>query len=321
MKFVFLADVHLSGYTQDKIVNQLPERLNSLKNVLYKISAYCMDNNINTVVIGWDILHGKSMIHALAQSIMLEYFRDHLGKLEFIIIDGNHDLSGKGQDAISALKSLDNEPNVIRFQESTMVEEIFFVPWSYRMIDVIKSHNSKFLISHFGLNEGILNSGASIIGDISINDLVGKYEYVLLGHYHKPQSIIRSDINLYYVGSPIQIDWGEKNEEKRFLVVDTDTCQIESVPTDGYTKYCEFILTKENSPDLVEDAKKLKDEGHYVKLLKTESFDTMSIEEDFIIIDKTDKDITNRGIDSSMSMDDKLNKFLDIEETYLIYRP
>ena len=122
MKFAFTADIHLSGYTNDKIVNQLPERLNSIKNVLYKIAEYCIENGISMIVIGGDTLHGKSLIHALAQSIMLDYFRDFVDELEFIIIDGNHDLSGKGKDAVSALKSIDNEPNVMRFDKPTMIQ-------------------------------------------------------------------------------------------------------------------------------------------------------------------------------------------------------
>jgi len=315
MKFAYTADLHLSGYTNDKIVNQLPERLNSIKNVLYEIAKYCIENEIPTIVIGGDILHGKSIIHALAQSIMLDYFRDFCGKIEFIVLDGNHDFSAKGKDAVSALKSIDNEPNVLRYTKPTMVQdEIFFVPWSYDMIDAIKNNSAKFLISHFGLNEGILNSGMSIIADIGLPQLVGKYKYVLLGHYHKPQSIINKDIALYYVGSPIQIDWGEKNEEKRFLVVDTEKPSIESVPTEGYTKYMEFYLTQENADTLAKEAKALKDEGHLIKLVKTESFDTSKLEDVFTVIDKTEKDITNRGVDSTMSMEDKLKTFLEIKE-------
>jgi len=315
MKFAFTADIHLSGYSQDKIVNQLPERLNSLKNVLYSIAAHCIQNDIPTIVIGGDTLHGKSLIHALAQSIMLEFFRDFIEKLEFIIIDGNHDLSGKGKDAVSALKSIDNEPNVTRFSKPTMIQdEIFFVPWSYDMVDIIKNNKAKFLISHFGLNEGILNSGMSIIADIGLPQLVGKYQHVLLGHYHKPQSIINKDISLHYVGSPIQIDWGEKNEEKRFLIVDTDKPSIESIATEGYTKYIEFYLTPDNASALAEEAKQLKDNGHFVKLVKTEAIDTSSLETDFIVVDKTEKDITNRGVDSTMSMTDKLEAFLAIKE-------
>jgi len=313
MKFLYTADIHLSGYSQDKIVNNLPERLNSIQNVLNEMATYCIEHDISTFVIGGDTLHGKSLIHALAQSIMLDFFRKYQKELEFIILDGNHDLGGRGEGAISALKSLDNEPNVMRIGETTTIGDILFVPYHPGMVKDIKSNKSKYLISHFGLSEGILNSGMSIISDLSITDLAGRYKYVLLGHYHKPQSIEREDITLYYVGSPIQIDWGEKNEEKRFLVVDTETEYIESIPTTGYTKYCEFTITNEDKDEVIKVAEQLKSEGHFVKLIMEETLDTSGMD-DFIVIDRREKDITNRGITTSMSMEDKLRRFLEIKE-------
>jgi len=314
MKFLFTADIHLSGYSQDKIVNNLPERLNSIKNVLIEMAEYCKQHDISTFIIGGDTLHGKSIIHALAQSIMLDFFRAYAEDIEFIILDGNHDLSGRGKDSVSALKSLDNEPNVMRVGDTQTFGDILLVPYMPHMVDVIKKNKAKYLISHFGLSEGVLNNGMSVISDVSLADLDGKYRYVLLGHYHKPQSIIKETIDLYYVGSPIQIDWGEKNEEKRFLIVDTDNDKIESVPTTGYTKYCEFTITNENKDDLLKEVAKLKDEGHMVKIVKDEDVNTSDIEEDYVVIDRREKDITNRGITSSMSMTDKLTRFLEIKE-------
>jgi len=313
MKFLYTADIHLSGYSQDKIVNNLPERLHSINNVLHEMAKYCIDHDISTFIIGGDILHGKSLIHAMAQSIMLDFFREYQQRLEFIILDGNHDLGGRGVGAVSALKSLDNEPNVMRIGETETIGDIMFVPYSPDMVKHIKSGKAKYLISHFGLSEGILNSGMSIISDLSITDLAGRYEYVLLGHYHKPQMIDREDITLYYVGSPIQIDWGEKNEEKRFLIVDTETEYIESIPTTGYTKYCEYTITNEDKDEVLKVAEQLKSEGHFVKLVMEETVDTEGMD-DFILIDRRERDITNRGITTSMSMVDKLTRFLEIKE-------
>jgi len=314
MKFLFTADIHLSGYSQDKIVNNLPERLNSIQRVLIDMADYCIEHDISTFVIGGDTLHGKSIIHALAQSIMLDFFRQYQEEIEFIILDGNHDLSGRGKDSVSALKSLDNEPNVMRVGKERRFGEILIVPYMPNMVEVIKKHKAKYLISHFGLSEGVLNNGMSVVSDVSLADLDGKYQYVLLGHYHKPQSIKRETIELFYVGSPIQIDWGEKNEEKRFLVVDTENDLIESIPTTGYTKYCEFTITEENKDDLLKQAAQLKEEGHMVKIVKSVDVNTSDIEDEFVVIDRREKDITNRGITSSMSMTDKLTRFLEIKE-------
>ena len=67
MKFAFSADIHLSRYSQDKVENNLPERLNSIKTAVYGISQYCYDNDIDKFVIGGDIMHTKSVIYSIAQ--------------------------------------------------------------------------------------------------------------------------------------------------------------------------------------------------------------------------------------------------------------
>jgi len=318
MKFAYTADWHLSGYTQDKIINGLPERLYEKKVVQENIGNYCRLNEIKTIIIGGDLLHNKSIIYSLAQSILLDFFREYKD-LNFIVLDGNHDLSGKGSDVVSALKSLDNEPNVRRVSKPTRITDdsgldILIVPYSDNMIDAIKKSSAKYLISHFGLNEGTLNSGVSIISDIGLKDLVGKYQYVLLGHYHKPQEITKDNISVYYSGSITQNDWGEKGEEKRFLIVDTDTDTIESVPTKGYKKYFDLQITEENKTEVIKKARELKEEGHNVKITRKEAVDIDDINKEFMVVDKVEKDITNRGLSSTMSMRDKLMRYLEVNE-------
>ena len=315
MRFVFTADWHLSRYGQDKVedTTNLPDRLHSTKNAIYNMADYCRENEIDTMIIGGDLLHGKSVIYAVAQNILLDFFRDNQD-LQFIVLDGNHDLSGKGTAVISALKSIDNEPNVSRIQGLfTKINDILIVPYSHKMIEIIKGSTAPYLISHFGLNEGVLNSGLSIIADIGLNSLIDKYKAVLLGHYHKPQEIVREDIEVYYVGSPIQLDWGEKHEEKRFLDVDTDQGTITSVKTEGYRRYHEFELRNDNKDDVVAQARKLIKEGHHVNIKRVEEVDTRDIAGDLRIIDRVEKDITDRGISSSMSEVDRLRRYCEIK--------
>lgn len=315
MKFAFIADIHLSRYGQDSIHSEsnLPERLHMLKNTLYQIANYCVENEINQIVIGGDILHGKSVIYAIAQKVMLRFFRKYKKDIEFTVIDGNHDVSGKGSDAVSALESLASEPNVcwigMKDRKET-IGNIFFVPHSKDMVDIIRNSQEDILISHFGLNEGKLNSGISIVSDIGLKDLRGKYKLVLLGHYHKPQEIIENEMSVYYVGSPIQLDWGEKEDEKRFLVVDTSDLSVKSIPTTGYSKHIELKITNENKKQIVEEAKKLQELGHKVNVIAETQLDMDGI--DIKVIDKTEKDITNRGISIKMSERERLTRYMEI---------
>lgn len=318
MKFAFTADIHLSRYGQDKIedTSGLPERLHSIKSALHNIAAYCCENDLDYMVIGGDILHGKSIIYTVAQGIMLDFFRHYEKKgLKFIVIDGNHDLSGKGKNAVSALSSLRNEPNIEWVSgENLQVDEVVFIPYCYDIVEAVKENESEILVSHFGLSEGVLSSGLSIVSNISLKHLIGKYKLVLLGHYHKPQEILRDDIAVYYSGSPIQLDWGEKGEEKRFLVVDTETRDVLSIPTVGYRKHMEFKITSENKYKVIAEAQKAKKDGHHVKVIRNVDVDISDIEKDFLVIDKTEKDITNRGVSLDMSQQERFKKYLEIKK-------
>jgi DNA repair exonuclease SbcCD nuclease subunit len=327
MRFAFFADVHLSKYSQDQIEDEtnLPERLHSIKSALNEVATYCIENIIEYVFIGGDLLHGKSIIYAIAQEIMIEYFEEY-GRnmmIQFYVLDGNHDISGKGNEVVSALTPLRNIYGVrwIKFDETYHIKDdtvskndILFVPYSYNMSNIIKSNKARILISHFGLSEATLNSGTSIISDISVKDLQGRYELVLLGHYHKPQQIIKDDISIYYAGSLIQLDWGEKGDEKRFLVIDSDTLDVQSIPLTNYKKHVEIEVTASNREEAIRTAKQAKESGDHVKVIMKELVDLSDLKDEFNIVDKTEHDITDRGITSSMSLDDKLRKYLEIKE-------
>jgi DNA repair exonuclease SbcCD nuclease subunit len=315
MEFAFIGDIHLSRYSTDKLEDEgVPERLNSLKNTLYFIANYCCDKLITKIVIGGDILHGKSIIHTVAQNLMLDYF-DAFPLLTFIVMDGNHDLSGKGEAAVSSLRALKHVPNVVWItKDPKEYLDILFIPYTANVDNVVKSNKARILVSHFGLNEAVVNSGMSLRTNIRTSDLAGKYELVLLGHYHKPQEIITDTVKIYYSGSPIQLDWGEKNEEKRFLIVDTETLNVQSIPTEGYRKHVELEITNESKNDILKIADSIKKSGDHVKLIKRDNVDLKKFEKTFTIIDKTERDVTDRGITSSMSQKDKHLKYLNIKQ-------
>jgi len=154
----------------------------------------------------------------------------------------------------------------------------------------------------------------SIISDVSVKDLVNKYKLVLVGHYHKPQEILADGFSLYYSGSLIQLDWGEKGDDKRFLVVDSETLDVEIIPTTSYKKHVELELTESNKEEVLKLAEEAKKRGDHLKVVMKERVDLQDVKGEFNIIDKTERDITDRGISSSMSQEDILKRFLEVKE-------
>jgi DNA repair exonuclease SbcCD nuclease subunit len=321
MKLAVTADIHFSAYSQDPLWEDHPERLMSLKNALSDMSDKCRKRKIDTIVFAGDLLHNKSIIHTTAQDVMLQYFREQ-SDMQFYVIDGNHDLSGKGSDSVSALKSLESIENVrwISYQSKGEAVhhiddgKIAFVPYFPGMDTHIKKEKADVLISHFGLSEGMLSSGISIPSTIKAKDLT-KFKLVILGHYHLPQAMVYKKTHIYYTGSPIQLDWGEKNEEKRFLIIDTENLKdVESIPTTGYKQYVQFDVDAKNKTKVIKEAKKLRDDGHHVKLLTTEKLNLKSDMKNINIVEDVEEDITNRGITTGMDEMAKHSKYLEIKE-------
>ena len=89
---------------------------------------------------------------------------------------------------------------------------------------------------------------------------------------------------------------------------------VKSVPTLGYKKVYEYEVNETNKDKILKEAKIHKEEGHVVRVIKKEKIDTVELEEDFIVIDKTERDITNRGLSSTMSEKEKIERFVQIHE-------
>jgi DNA repair exonuclease SbcCD nuclease subunit len=316
LKIAITADIHLSNFNQDPIDKEsgLRERLSSLNNSLRYMFDYCISHEINKIIIAGDLFHNKGLIYTVSQNMFIKILNDYKDKVCVKLVTGNHDLSSKTEDGESSLLALSYHPNLTYFSSPYYDEKnsIFYAPYNSNMINSIKENSANILISHFGLNEGILNNGTSIIADISLRDLTNKYKVVILGHYHKPQEIINDNIKFYYTGSPIQLNWGESGEEKRFLILDTETLDVESILFEGYKKYIKLELNKDNYKDISKEIQKIKESGDYIKVIKKDDIN-LTEDLDVPIVDRSEKDITNRGINSSMDIESKLTKYLEIK--------
>lgn len=311
MRHIIIADLHLAAYSSDRFIDGIPEKLFFIMKTLYNITDYAKENEIRSIIIAGDIIHTKAIIHSIAQSQLLDWIRKNR-ELTFKIIDGNHDHSSKSGNGVSALKCLDSEPNVMIYHQTTEDDKFYFVPWNPDTMinDIKKGSKTKILIGHLGVTEAKLNSGISIISDIKLKDF-SKYPICFLGHYHKPQDLG----NVIYVGSPTILDFGEKDDVKRFIVFDDETVTWESVPTTGYKKYLDFIVDETtNIKELMDEIKKEQSNGNDIRIIKKANIDLKLFEaNDFKIVDKQVSEYKSRGINSSMTLREKMQKYLEIK--------
>jgi len=106
------------------------------------------------------------------------------------------------------------------------------------------------LLGHFQVVGSLLNSGQAVTGIPAA--ALKPFSVTFLGHIHKPQKVGKSG---FYVGSPFQQDFGERDEDKRVAVFDLDTFDITWVPLPGYPRYrvVDFDTWRKEASDKSED--------------------------------------------------------------------
>lgn len=324
MKFIFTADLHLKLYSDKRYLDTgIPLKLHEIFSTFRSMCDYARENNIKNIIISGDVNDLKNLIHVRA-FVILRQILESYSDLNFYFLHGNHDSSSKtGKE--SAVNLLSNEltnTHPIVETTSTLIDGFLFVPYGQNMVDDIKDASSgNILIAHLGLSDAQLSSGISLRCSLNSGDL-NKFSLTLLGHYHKPQQVSEK---CYYVGSPIQLTKSESNEEKRFLVVDSETLEVTSIPTVGYRKYIDLIIKDEEEiKSVLKIASQEKKRGNFVYIHnQTNRILTVSTDE-IPVFNEFEEETQLRGITTAMSVKDQMLKYMEIEkipenqrETYL----
>jgi len=106
----------------------------------------------------------------------------------------------------------------------------------------------KILIGHFSVIGGLMNSGEIKTG--IHKDTLALYDLVLLGHIHRPQALLP---NAFYIGSPFQQNYGERDEAKRVGIIDTVACKVKWIRLNGYPRYRIISLSEFQEMEQGED--------------------------------------------------------------------
>lgn len=313
-----IGDIHLSGFESDQLDKDgLPYRLGLIINTLQFVTDSLRKMGIREADILGDLINDKSIIYTVAQDAFNEFLKKN-NDFFFRIISGNHDMSSTGQLQKSAITVFGSHNNVECIPyDPKVIGGITYVPYTSDFLEVLKGiEPNNVLVSHLGLSEAMLQSGLSRVDKITMGDLSSKFKLAILGHYHKPQFITNQKINVYYAGNIIHRDWNDKNEQKRFLIYDDETLEVESIPITGFREYKEFVIEKqEHVSDILKIAEEEKNNGHVVRIknVSGEKVDE-DISNEILLIEKKEIDVTNRGIEITQTREEQLKKYLEIKD-------
>ena len=170
---------------------------------------------------------------------------------EIIPITGNH---GEVECIVLAVPFLRDKDLRQSMQASEMADKSSFIS------EAIKQHYDKLVemtVEKFGHSAPIIAMGhlymqGSITSDsereIHIGNLEGldskiihpEIDYIALGHIHKPQKIGNKN-NIRYSGSPVFLDFSERNYDKMVIEIEIEANEIKSITSVAIPKSREIL--------------------------------------------------------------------------------
>lgn len=301
MKILLTADWHIS---ETKFFDLLIDKLNYL-------ADYAINNKIGSIIIAGDIYDrwNPSPIERKSFYNMLRKLLRH--NVYIVVLTGNHDLNEHlNIHSLHELESFSiknlsivSKPSVITIKDYKVgcIPHIAKTHADIEISDIIADFVNKtkvdLWVGHILLNQ-ILESINPELLESNIRAVDAKIfsnqaAPVILGDIHSPMRISEKP-PIFYAGSPIRLTFGEAMDDKRFIVLDTDTSKMESVSIENpnfITLHCDLNTS---TFKIDEFSKNITFEDPYTDIKKLKSFLNNAITKIFIEGSKDDLQVFDR---------------------------
>lgn len=247
MRFLHVADLHIG-----KIVNDF-SMLEDQKFILEQIAGMAKANQADAVVIAGDI-YDRAIPPGEAVTLLDAFLNELTGlDIQVLMISGNHDsperisfggnLLGKQGVHIAGMQK--DELTKVVIEKEGDSAEFLLLPFvkpaqmgvrssgeavkllldRYWQEEDSKERKNRVLVTHFFVTDGgaepeLSDSETTVhvggLDNVEVS-LLGGFDYVALGHIHKPQQIGEGPV--WYAGSPLKYSFGETNQTKKALLV------------------------------------------------------------------------------------------------------
>lgn len=232
-KVVLFADNHIHPH------KRRADRLEDCLKALEWVFQTAKSRQIEDILFAGDLLHDRSKIDVLTYTRVYEILKKHCtGKFRLWLLLGNHDLWYNDDTSISGVYPFGSLPGVtvLSSVERRTIGGVKwdFIPFTHDPVSAIEmlgdyDEPAKYCLGHIAIDGAKLNSAGTISDVVIEHDgemvpvaagLFERYERTFLGHYHATQ--VLGD-KVEYIGSPLQLSFGEAFQDKHLIVLDCDT--------------------------------------------------------------------------------------------------
>ncbi len=316
-KAIIFSDLHLHSH-KDRI-----SRLEDCLEVLHWVFNKAKENGCKHIFFLGDLFHERSKIDVLNYLRTFEVFMKHMIEdaqgIDLYLLVGNHDMYHKTRWDVNSVKPLTAIPRVhiIDKPTTTIIDDrrIDWLPHTENPIEEltkfakeVDGHAKSLMFAHISVDGAKLNLVFGTKSDVIVEydnemvpvsaELFETWDHTYMGHYHGAQDVTDK---VEYVGSPLQLSFGEAFERKHIILIDLDTLDTEYLENDfspqhliiepkdirdeNYDLKGNFVrvVVDDLSSDQLVDLKKNIQDNHEVASLDFKTKDRKTEEEETVI--------------------------------------
>lgn len=185
-------------------------------------------------------------IQEVSQKIAEEFCKKFKRGVYFFV--GNHDCYYKDRTDLHSLKGYDKMfPNFHIFEDPSLIEindkKALILPWTEDLSSAREAlalySNAQYLFCHSDFTGFDLNSAVKIEHGLTFKD-VAHLKKVYSGHIH----IRQEKRNIVYVGTPYEMDRGDRGNQKGFYVINVEDFSHKFVPNLSSPRHLRFEITE-----------------------------------------------------------------------------
>ena len=251
-KVLVFSDLHIHSH------KGRTDRLHDCLDTLRWIFETAEAKKVKHILFLGDLFHERFKIDVLNYLRTFEVFREYVATkppYDVYLLIGNHDMYHKERWDVTAVKPFTVLPNVKIVDRPTTLRlcgdnPVDFMPYTENPIaelaELKKNRNQggdsipmKLLLGHMAVHGAKTNTFYGVSSDVIVeydNEMVPvdasifeDWDMTILGHYHGAQQISKK---AEYIGSPLQLAFGEVFQQKHIMILDLDTLKKEYVVND-----------------------------------------------------------------------------------------
>jgi DNA repair exonuclease SbcCD nuclease subunit len=240
MKILFSGDWHLGLTTHSRVLDGVNTRTAELQKVIDHMVAWAIEHQVDWFVQMGDLFHRSSPSVDDLDYAMRAFGTLAANGIRCFIIDGNHDAPAQeGRVTPIALMRQVHDENVVVVEMGAPEKwpipganqrDMHLIPYA-TPLEALQPTTRSLVVGHTSLTGAVAGHEAALLSRYCMTEDPPDAAWVICGHLHKPQYLVNDGQHFVaYSGSIIQNDFGERGDQKGFLVWDEGVMEFHRTP-------------------------------------------------------------------------------------------